>query len=260
MTSDPHAADSGESTGQVHRPGPLVHRGAVPARPRSGTSVLLPPLVARGPAREQTQPGASPAPPNEAAAHALDPAARDFLEVSGASDAAAEPVAASHPLMPVEASATTPDPSPLEEVDLPWLTTPEDEDALESGNRVPEEDGRALSEMAETPAADRAGADAIPPLGEDDGEVAVPRATRGFDDDAAARAGTVVAAEAGEPAGAGEDAFPEDPALMVAERLERIAQSLRTRGVGGPLVDEQGDPLAALVAGYLLGITESKGR
>lgn len=42
----------------------------------------------------------------------------------------------------------------------------------------------------------------------------------------------------------------------IATRLERIARSLRERGPAGPLADEGGDPLGAMVAGYLLGLSE----
>lgn len=42
----------------------------------------------------------------------------------------------------------------------------------------------------------------------------------------------------------------------VAERLERIARSLRQHGLTGPLADR--DPLGALIAGYLLGSTSRR--
>lgn len=212
MTSDSHTADAGESTGQVDRPGPLVHRGAVAPRPRTGTSELLPPLVARHAARE-APPGEPDSPSGEAAGHALDPAARDFLVASGAGAAEAEPVAGSDFPEADDATTTASEASSLEEADLPWLMTPEDEDELDSGSQEPTEDDPARSGREEAPATGTAGADAP----------------------------------------------PGDPTLRVAERLERIATSLRTRGASGPLIEQPGDPLAALVTGYLLGITESKG-
>ena len=55
---------------------------------------------------------------------------------------------------------------------------------------------------------------------------------------------------------------PDDHIEDVARRLERIARSLREKGVPGPLASN--DPLGALITGYLLGLgasaEERKGR
>ncbi|HUE97119.1 MAG TPA: hypothetical protein VMN39_10690 [Longimicrobiaceae bacterium] len=49
-----------------------------------------------------------------------------------------------------------------------------------------------------------------------------------------------------------------DPSRVeeVADRLEHIARALRERGPGGPLSDARSDPLGALIAAYLLGLSE----
>jgi len=44
-----------------------------------------------------------------------------------------------------------------------------------------------------------------------------------------------------------------DQARALATRLERIARALREQGPGGALSQRRGDPLAALITGYLLG-------
>jgi hypothetical protein len=48
--------------------------------------------------------------------------------------------------------------------------------------------------------------------------------------------------------------------LEVADRLERIARTLRQHGAAGPIVERETDPLGALITGYLLGYFEGSGR
>jgi hypothetical protein len=43
----------------------------------------------------------------------------------------------------------------------------------------------------------------------------------------------------------------------IAERLERIARTLRERGSAAPLAEQPTDPLGALITGYLLGFSEA---
>jgi hypothetical protein len=55
-------------------------------------------------------------------------------------------------------------------------------------------------------------------------------------------------------------ADPSDPSLEagVADRLERIARSLRERGLGAAIQEHAADPLGAIVGAYLSGYLESR--
>ncbi len=62
-----------------------------------------------------------------------------------------------------------------------------------------------------------------------------------------------------DPPVAPPEASSDDPLLEIAERLEKIAASLRTGSAGTLFSEQSTDPLAALVAGYALGYARRRG-
>jgi hypothetical protein len=109
--------------------------------------------------------------------------------------------------------------------DAPWHATPMDA-AIPAADRPTPDQGTLAPEVT--------GADAGLPSSPDAPRHATPM-------DAAIAA-------AGDPTA--------DQARALAARLERIARALREQGPGGALSQRRGDPLAALITGYLLGSAE----
>jgi hypothetical protein len=167
------------------------------------------------------------------------------LRTSAAAPAyAGLPVPEEEPLVEVVTSSA--EPPPID--DLPWLgsSPPPAGDAHDSphhGAAAPLDDDR-----------DAQTADEYPPVGltEIGSEEEVP-----FID-----LETLAALDPDPPALPhlpGQDPLERGNAEEMAERLERLARSLRQRGATGPLTEAGSDPLGALITGYLLGLDQARG-
>ena len=199
MTSDQPAEPFEGTTPSAPLLGPLVHRGGRTSVHEPGHVEFVGPLALRasgGEAGSVVQSRETPAAGEVAMASDTGAVSTAVDEIDfGVDDSLADALRG-------DTAGPDADAAEDEEVDLPWLTTQEDEQMLDV----------ATAEVAE-------GGEVV--------EWSEPEFVGG-------------AAERGIEAGERDASANSDPALRVAERLERIAASLRARGAAGP--DRRGAP------------------
>ncbi len=215
MTSDQPTEPLEGRTPSAPLLGPLVHRGGRASSHEPGPAEFVGPLAVRAGgeagsvARSRETPAADEVSVRDTAALSTVADEADFAFDDRLADA-----------LPGDTEGPNADVPEAEEVDLPWLTTEEDEEMLDVAT-AKVADGGEVVEWSEP--------DFVGSAAEDVGET-----------------------------GERDASVNSDPALRVAERLERIAASLRARGAAGPLAEYKDDPLAAIVTGYLLGLGDQR--